>query len=104
MTLELIISQPQPQITGNPECDNIEQVEITHYSQLLEIVDNQCNVPWIQANIQFLNTIKGEKGDKPVITVGLNGNWFVDGVDSGQKAQGENGLTPYIGMNGNWWI
>ena len=63
MTLELIISQPQPQITGNPECDNIQQVEITCYSQLLEIVDNQCNVPWIQANIQFLNTIKGEKGD-----------------------------------------
>ena len=57
--------------------------------------------------------IKGEKGDTPVIEIGENGNWFVDGVDTGANAKGEDGaagsdgadgLTPYIGENGNWWI
>ncbi len=58
-------------------------------------------------------SIKGDKGDdghSPQVTIGGNGNWFVDGVDTGIKAQGpkgdkgDNGLTPYIGNNGNWWI
>lgn len=38
--------------------------------------------------------LKGEKGDiglTPVVTIGNNGNWFVDGVDTGVKAQGEKG-------------
>lgn len=63
MTVEIIISQPNPIISPVVDSNFVEQVEITCYSQLLEIVDNQCNVPWIQTNIQFLNTIKGEKGD-----------------------------------------
>ena len=73
----------------------------------------------------------GADGHTPVISVGTNGNWFVDGVDSGVHAQGiqgetgpqgpqgpqgeigpqgnqgpkgDNGYTPYIGENGNWWI
>ena len=57
--------------------------------------------------------IKGDKGDAPVIEIGENGNWFVDGVDTGVSSKGESGadgtngedgLTPYIGENGNWWI
>lgn len=59
MTVEIIISQPQPNVTPITDNGFVESVEITCYSQLLEIVDNQCNVPWVQANIQFLNTIKG---------------------------------------------
>ena len=47
------------------------------------------------------------------VTIGVNGNWFINGVDSGISAtgpQGEkgdpgtNGNTPYIGANGNWWV
>ncbi|QIO09256.1 Ig-like domain-containing protein [Acinetobacter lanii] len=43
----------------------------------------------------------------------INGNWHVNGVDTGVQAQGaagatgaagQNGLTPYIGSNGNWFI
>ena len=57
--------------------------------------------------------IKGDKGDAPVIEIGENGNWFVDGVDTGVSSKGESGAdgtngedgsTPYIGENGNWWI
>lgn len=41
------------------------------------------------------------------VTIGANGNWFIDGVDTGIPARGqdgENGATPVIGDNGNWWI
>ena len=56
---------------------------------------------------------KGEDGHTPVITIGENGNWVIDGVDTGISAKGEkgdtgekgeDGLTPFIGENGNWWI
>ena len=43
---------------------------------------------------EWLVTIKGEKGDTgdtPIITIGSNGNWYIDGVDSGTKAQGQAG-------------
>lgn len=63
MTVEIIISQEQPNVTPITDNGYVESVEITCYSQLLEIVDNSTNIPWIQSNIQFLNTIKGDKGD-----------------------------------------
>lgn len=31
------------------------------------------------------------KGDKPVVTIGSNGNWFIDGVDSGESSKGAQG-------------
>ena len=70
----------------------------------------------------------GQDGHTPVITIGDNGNWYVDGADTGIHAQGikgekgdkgdtgeqgqagrdgkdgADGKTPYIGENGNWWI
>lgn len=46
----------------------------------------------------------GEDGKTPVINVGSNGNWYVDGEDTGCKAEGVDGNTPYIGENGNWYI
>lgn len=30
-------------------------------------------------------------GPKPIITIGENGNWYIDSIDSGTKAQGETG-------------
>ena len=32
---------------------------------------------------------KGEKGDTSAISIGDNGNWFLDGVDTGKKATGQ---------------
>ena len=37
----------------------------------------------------------GESGHTPVIEIGENGNWFIDSVDSGVKAQPEQGLSAY---------
>lgn len=33
--------------------------------------------------------IKGDKGDATVVTIGDNGNWYLDGVDTGKKATGQ---------------
>lgn len=50
--------------------------------------------------------IKGDQGHTPTITIGTNGNWYIDGADSGQKAQGNAGHTPSvtIGSDGYWYI
>jgi len=55
---------------------------------------------------EWLVSIKGAKGDKgdaghtPVITIGNNGNWYIDGDDSGFKATGSVGQT---GADGTKW-
>lgn len=91
--------------------------------------------------LSALQGIKGDKGDKgdpgedgKTPYIGDNGNWWIDGVDTGIPAtgssgsdgsdgsngkdgqdgkdgkdgkdgeDGKDGLTPYIGSNGNWWI
>ena len=42
----------------------------------------------------------GADGHTPVITIGNNGNWFVDGVDTGIKAQGPKGDQGETGPQG----
>ena len=50
--------------------------------------------------------IPGNDGHTPKITIGPNGNWLIDGNDSGKKAQGDAGHTPIvtIGTDGYWYI
>ena len=36
---------------------------------------------------------EGQPGHTPVITIGENGNWFIDGVDTGKPSQGVQGET-----------
>ena len=43
----------------------------------------------------------GTNGNTPTIT---NGYWYINGSNTGVKAEGSDGDTPYIGSNGNWWI
>lgn len=55
---------------------------------------NNTTSTFYVTNGQDGQSIKGEKGadgHTPVITIGDNGNWFIDDVDSGVKAQGEKG-------------
>ena len=63
-------------------------------------VNGQDGEPGIQG-------FPGVDGHTPEIKIGTNGNWFIDGLDTGEFAQGpqgEPGITPHIGSNGNWWI
>ena len=41
----------------------------------------------------------GADGHTPVVTIGENGNWFVDGVDTGIKAQGPQGPAGENGVS-----
>ena len=40
---------------------------------------------------QGIQGIPGKDGHTPIITIGENGNWFIDGIDSNQTAIGKNG-------------
>ncbi|MDR1273889.1 MAG: DUF4988 domain-containing protein [Odoribacteraceae bacterium] len=40
-------------------------------------------------------------GHTPVMTIGANGNWFVDGVDTEKKSTGQEGVSPRI-VDGYW--
>lgn len=44
----------------------------------------------------------GQDGVTPHI--GENGNWWIGETDTCVLAEGTNGLTPFVGENGNWWI
>jgi len=46
-----------------------------------------CENPFIVSHKQERNN---EGGTENIITIGENGNWFINGVDTGIKAQGEN--------------
>ncbi|MFA9492411.1 putative Ig domain-containing protein [Streptococcus sp. E17BB] len=56
--------------------------------------------------------ISGTDGATPTVTVGTNGNWHVNGADTGipaagtNGANGANGSTPTVSVsdNGNWFI
>ena len=50
-------------------------------------VTNGCD------GIQGIQGEKGNDGHSPVITIGENGNWFIDGVDTTKKAEGLKGET-----------
>lgn len=71
---------------------------------------------------QLLDAVKGEinnaiedavasgefKGDDGVTPhIGSNGNWYIGDIDTGISAKGtkgDSGITPHIGDNGNWYI
>lgn len=71
---------------------------------------------------QLLDAVKGEinnaiedavasgefKGDDGVTPhIGSNGNWYIGDTDTGISAKGtkgDSGITPHIGDNGNWYI
>ena len=42
----------------------------------------------------------GEDGHSPKVTIGTNGNWFVDDVDTGVSAKGEKGDKGEAGEDG----
>ena len=61
----------------------------------LEVYDKDPNTTTIE---DFFNSLKGENGkDGAVPVIGSNGNWFIDGVDTGVPARGKDGVD---GVNG----
>ena len=54
-----------------------------------------------QQGIQGIQGEPGQDGHTPIITIGNNGNWFIDNVDSGVQAQGIQGLKGDQGEKGD---
>ena len=45
----------------------------------------------------------GKDGLTPTVEIGNNGNWIVNGVDTGVKASGQDGISVYVGYDGYIW-
>ncbi|MDR2385155.1 MAG: hypothetical protein LBD80_05775 [Tannerella sp.] len=80
------------------------------YQTLLQALENKLTISAI------LNTDNGYKivfsngaemeitnGHTPVITIGENGNWYIDGVDSGKKSTGQDGISPQLTIVDGYW-
>lgn len=63
------------------------------------------NLPGATAD-DFYESLRGPQGDMPYVTIGENGNWYINGEDTNKPSQGENAVAPeiIIGENGNWFI
>ncbi|MDY5813319.1 MAG: hypothetical protein SPJ97_02170 [Bacteroides sp.] len=40
--------------------------------------------------------INGKDGHTPVLEIGKNGNWYIDGNDTGKSSKGQDGVTPVV--------
>ena len=49
---------------------------------------------------EWLESLKGHSPKAPEVEIGENGNWFIDGVDTGIKAKGEDGKDGKDGKDG----
>lgn len=87
------------------ELENIK-TELANQKQLIEALQQSSTVTNIeqgdgQYTINFSDgqSITLSNGKTPIITIGDNGNWYIDGVDTGKPSQGHdgtNGDTPSI--------
>lgn len=75
-------------------CNNDSKTNNYSNDQIYQIYQLALSDGYEGTYEQWLESIKGkdgENGHTPVITIGDNGNWFVDEIDTGVKAQGEPG-------------
>ena len=53
-------------------------------------------ITYTDGNKTTFTVINGTDGETPKITIGDNGNWYINGKDKGVKAQGEDGFSPIV--------
>lgn len=101
------------------------KAELANQKKLIEALQQNATITSIEQGegkytIHFSDgqSITLSNGKTPIITIGENGNWYIDGVDTGNSSQGNDGTdgnngtngadgqTPKIeiGANGNWFI
>ena len=92
---------------------NIIKEELAEQQRILEALQNKISIISFEEtdsgciiNFSDGQSISLSNGITPVITIGENGNWFINGADTGCSSKGEDGVTPVItiGENGNWFI
>lgn len=92
------------------------KAELANQKKLIEALQQNATITSIEQGegkytIHFSDgqSITLSNGKTPIITIGENGNWFIDGTDTDKPSQGNNGAdgqtpTIEIGANGNWII
>ena len=106
---EKIISQSRPILSGQGQPENGKGEDGDYYLDLktANLYGPKTKEGWGQPALN----LKGLNGQAP--RIGDNGNWWIDGQDTGRPARGNdgqqgppgsNGQAPRIGDNGNWWI
>ncbi|MDX1363286.1 MAG: DUF5074 domain-containing protein [Arenibacter latericius] len=89
---------------------------LKNYETLLNALQNKLTIDAVENTVNGYSIIFSDgsnialtNGHTPVFTVGDNGNWFVDGEDSGVKASGkdgqdgEDGKSPEINIIDGFW-
>lgn len=93
--------------------EQLRQAELlVSYQTLIQALENKLTVSDVVASqgsykIIFSNgtSIVIKDGYTPIMTIGENGNWYVDGVDSGKKSTGIDGSAPKLEIiNGYWYV
>lgn len=90
---------------------DVEQIreQLKNYETLLNALNKRLYVTGYTSKsgsyiVQFSDGTAIEvRNTSAFITIGTNGNWFIDGVDTGKPSTGE-APEIKIGTNGNWFI
>lgn len=84
--------------------DDGSPVELRLYSGWIEWkYQSEDYTQW--KNLVAITELQGEKGDAGATpSIGFDGNWYIDGKDTGRPSRGIPGATPEIGENGNWFV
>lgn len=65
-------------------------------------------ITYTDGGTDFLTVYNGRNGedgnDGVTPHIGANGNWYLGSTDTGKPSRGADGATPTIGANGNWYL
>ena len=104
------IDNLQKQIESHATAISQLQSAVASLSYVTNVAKNGdgIDVTFSNGTTTTIKTIKGENGqdgkDGSVVTIGENGNWAIDGEDTGVSAKGEAGKSPVIGEDGCWAV
>lgn len=70
-------------------------------SQVEGLIDALSNILSV---IEIENIVDSKLTNAVVPEIGDNGNWEINGEDTGISAVGRDGDSPHIGSNDNWWL
>lgn len=101
------IDNLQKQIESHATAISQLQSAVASLSYVTNVAKNGdgIDVTFSNGTTTTIKTIKGENGqDGSVVTIGENGNWAIDGKDTGVPAKGEAGKSPVIGEDGCWAV
>ncbi len=90
------------------EVDKLKE-QMAQYETLLHAVNSQLYITsYEMQDSKYVITLSDGSelfvlNSSAFVSIGENGNWFIDGEDSGQPAKGQS-PTITIGKNGNWLV